>query len=159
MNSQPPELTRLNLPAYPLRLKNDGSGQLVYDPVRKKYIALTPEEWVRQNFLHFMIEEKGYPKSLMAVEKKVIINGLAQRFDLLVYNRKGQPALIAEFKAPDVKISQQVFDQVVRYNMVLKVGIVIVSNGMEHYACRIDYTANSYAYLKEIPEFALLLQA
>jgi hypothetical protein len=157
MNNLGSHLARLNLPESRLRFKNEGGVELVYDSVRKKFVVLTPEEWVRQNFIHFLCEVKGYPKGLMAVEKKVLVNGQPQRFDLLVYNRKGLPTLMAEFKAPEVKISQQAFDQVVRYNMALKVGFIIVSNGMDHFACKIDYTANSYTYLKEIPEFALIL--
>ena len=116
-------------------------------------MALTPEEWVRQNFIQFLKQEKKYPESLMAVEKQILVNGKQRRFDLLIYQRKGQPHLIAEFKAPNVKITQETFDQVVRYNMVLRVDRVVVSNGVQHFACEINYTDNSYTFLREIPEF------
>ncbi len=116
-------------------------------------MVLTPEEWVRQNFIQFLKQEKHFPESLMAVEKQIMVNSNPRRFDLLVYSRKGEPNLIAEFKAPNVKITQETFDQVVRYNMTLRVEKVVVSNGMQHFACEIDYSTNSYSFLKEIPEF------
>ena len=151
--SQKQGLPGLNLPEYDFRLKKENGIVSVFDDIRKKYIILTPEEWVRQNFIRYLREEKSYPASLMAVEKKIEINNHLQRFDLVVYDRQGQPYLIAEFKAPGVKISQQAFDQVVRYNMALKVSCILVSNGLQHFACRIDYTKNSYSFLKEVPAF------
>ncbi|HKI87728.1 MAG TPA: type I restriction enzyme HsdR N-terminal domain-containing protein [Draconibacterium sp.] len=144
---------KLNLPAYHFKLKNESGKQMIFDSIRKKYVVLTPEEWVRQHFIQYLIQEKKYPKTLMAVEKKIVLNGQPRRFDLLVYQRNGQPLLIAEFKAPQVKITQEAFDQVVRYNMVLRVQHVVVSNGMQHYACEMNNIENTYAYLKEIPEF------
>ncbi len=114
---------------------------------------MTPEEWVRQNFIEYLKNEKQYPASLMAVEKQVIVNGKQRRFDLLIYNRKGSPNVIVEFKSPEVKITQDTFDQVVRYNMALRVEKVIVSNGLQHFACEIDYVKNDYKYLSEIPGF------
>lgn len=147
-------MQKLNLPEYPFRIKKDGEKPLIFDSIRKKFVALTPEEWVRQNFIEFLKLDKKYPASLMAVEKQVIVNGKQRRFDLLIYNRKGQPNLIAEFKSPDVKINQNTFDQVVRYNMALRVEKVIVTNGLQHFACEIDYENNGYKYLKEIPDFA-----
>lgn len=146
-------IQKLNLPEYNFRIKQDKGKQLIFDTIRRKYIVLTPEEWVRQNFIQYLINEKDYPKSLMAVERQVIINDMQRRFDLLIYDRKGQPYLITEFKAPNIKIAQDTFDQVVRYNMALLVKIVIVSNGLQHYVCRIDYDKNSYSFLREIPEY------
>lgn len=146
-------MQKLNLPEYDLRIKTEGNRTLIFDGIRKKYVALTPEEWVRQNFIQFLKMEKKFPESLMAVEKQIMVNGNPRRFDLLIYSRKGQPHLIAEFKAPNVKITQDTFDQVVRYNMTLRVEHVVVSNGMQHFACQIDYTSNSYSFLREIPEF------
>jgi hypothetical protein len=154
MNNPDFSYIRLNLPEYQPRIKMDGEATLIFDSVRKKFVVLTPEEWVRQNFILYLHENKKYPLSLMAVEKKLFINGQPQRFDLLIYNRKGQPHLMAEFKAPGVAISQNTFDQVVRYNMVLKVETIVVSNGLEHYVCKIDYQNNGYSFLKEVPEFA-----
>ena len=146
-------MQKLNLPEHAFRKKNEDGKQLIFDKIRKKFVVLTPEEWVRQNFIQYLNREKKYPESLMAVEKQIKINGKQRRFDLLIYLRNGQPYLIAEFKAPVIKISQDAFDQVVRYNMALRVERVIVSNGLQHFACEIDYVNNSYTYLHEIPEF------
>lgn len=146
-------MQKLNLPQFDFRLKKEGRKHYIFDDIRKKFILLTPEEWVRQNFIRFLIEDKNYPRSLMAVEKQITINSKLFRFDLVGYQRSGQPFLIAEFKAPGVKITQQAFDQVVRYNMALKVKLVIVSNGLQHFVCAIDYDNGSYNFLKEIPGF------
>lgn len=146
-------MDKLNLPEYQFRMKMENGKPLIFDGVRKRFVALTPEEWVRQNFIQYLKTEKKYPESLMAVEKQITVNKMLRRFDLLVYLRNGQPHLIAEFKAPNVKITQETFDQVVRYNMALRVERVIVSNGLQHFACQIDYANNSFAYLPEIPEF------
>ena len=116
-------------------------------------MVLTPEEWVRQNFIQYLKTEKKYPETFMAVEKQIVVNHNQRRFDLLVYSRTGQPHLIAEFKAPNVKITQETFDQVVRYKMALRVEKVVVSNGLQHFACEIDYTKNSFSYLPEIPGY------
>jgi hypothetical protein len=146
-------MIKLNLPEYDFRTKMEGEKPFIFDCIRKKYVALTPEEWVRQNFIQYLSMEKKYPESLMAVEKLILVNKNQRRFDLLVYQRNGQPHLIAEFKAPNVKITQETFDQVVRYNMSLRVERVVVSNGLQHFACEIDYLKNSYSYLPEIPVF------
>jgi hypothetical protein len=146
-------MQKLNLPYFDFRFKTEGDKKFIFDSVRKKFVWLTPEEWVRQNFIRFLIQEKKYPRTLMAVEKQIVLNQKMFRFDLLVYRRNGTPFLIAEFKAPTVKISQETFDQVVRYNRGLKVERIIVSNGMQHFACAIDYTSGSYLFLKEIPVF------
>ena len=147
-------MQKLNLPEYKFRIKTEENRTLIFDGIRKKFVVLTPEEWVRQNFIEYLKKEKNYPESLMAVEKQIAVNGLQRRFDLLVYTRNGQPLIIAEFKAPEIKITQEVFDQVVRYNMALRVEKVIVSNGMQHFACEIDYIKNSFSYLPEIPAFS-----
>jgi len=144
---------KLNLPEYSFRTKIEDGKQFIFDSIRKKYIVLTPEEWVRQNFIQYLKNEKKYPENLMAVEKQIKVNGKQRRFDLLIYSRNGQPLLIVEFKAPNVKITQDAFDQVVRYNMALRVEKVLVSNGLQHFACQIDYIKNSFVYLPEIPEF------
>lgn len=146
-------MQKLNLPEYDFKMKNEDGKFFIFDVIRKKFIVLTPEEWVRQNFIQYLKSEKKYPSSLMAVEKKIIINQNQRRFDLVIYTKTGQPLLIAEFKAPNIKITQETFDQVVRYNMALKVKNVVVSNGMQHFACEINYEKNSYSYLKEIPAF------
>jgi type I site-specific restriction-modification system R (restriction) subunit len=146
-------MQKLNLPAYQFKLKNESEKRFIFDSIRKKYVVLTPEEWVRQHFIQYLIHEKKYPIALIAIEKKIVINGRPQRFDLLVYQRNGQPLLIAEFKSPRVKITQDAFDQVVRYNMALRVLHVVVSNGLQHFACEMNNAENSFTYLKEIPEF------
>ncbi|MCG6186450.1 type I restriction enzyme HsdR N-terminal domain-containing protein [Maribellus maritimus] len=146
-------MRKLNLPSYTFKVQTDGGKELIYDFIRKKYVVLTPEEWVRQNFIQYLIHEKNYPASLMAVEKKLMVNHQPQRFDLLIYNRKGQARVIVEFKAPSVKVTQETFDQAVRYNMALKVKYILISNGMQHFACEIDYEKNSYTFLQDIPGF------
>ena len=150
-------MQKLNLPEYSFRIKTTEGKSFIFDSLRKKYVRLTPEEWVRQNFVQFLIVEKKYSVSLIAVEAGVKVNNNPQRADLVIFDRSGNPALVAEFKAPEVKISQQTFDQIVRYNMQLKVKLLIVSNGLEHFCCRINYADNSYAFLPEIPDFAAVL--
>jgi hypothetical protein len=150
-------MQKLNLPEYSFRIKTTEGKTLIFDSLRKKFVRLTPEEWVRQNFVQFLIIEKNYSVSLIVIEASVKVNNNPQRADLVVFDRSGNPALVAEFKAPEVKISQQTFDQIVRYNMQLKVPFLIVSNGLEHYCCRINYDDNLYAFLAEIPEFSEVL--
>ena len=145
-------MVKLNLPTYNFRKKLEDGTEFIFDDIRKKFVVLTPEEWVRQNMIEYL-KEKKYPKTLMAVEKQIRINEQPLRFDLLIYSRNGQPHLIAEFKAPSVKLNQKAFDQVVRYNMALKVPYIMVSNGLEHFFCTIDYVKNTYSFLKEIPDF------
>lgn len=143
----------LNLPSYQFKLKQNGVRTQIFDVIRKKYVALTPEEWVRQNFLQYLIQEKKFPASLIAVEAGLKYNQLQKRMDVLVYDKQGSPHLIVECKAPEVKISQDVFDQIARYNMVFKVKYLIVTNGINHFCCLMDYTENSYKYLEMIPDF------
>lgn len=150
-------MQKLNLPEYSFRIKTTEGKSFIFDSLRKKYVRLTPEEWVRQNFVQFLVVEKKYSVSLMTVEALVKVNNNPQRADLVVFDRSGSPVLVVEFKAPEMKISQQTFDQIVRYNMQLKVPFLIVSNGLEHYCCRINYDDNSYAFLAEIPGFSEIL--
>ncbi len=150
-------MQKLNLPEYSFRIKTSQGKSFIFDALRKKFVRLTPEEWVRQNFVQFLLTEKMYSPALITVEAAVKVNNNPQRADLVVFDRLGNPVLVVEFKAPEVKISQQTFDQIVRYNMQLKVRFLIVSNGMEHYCCSINYAENSYAYLPEIPDFSSLL--
>lgn len=150
-------MQKLNLPEYSFRIKATEGKSFIFDSLRKKFVRLTPEEWVRQNFIQFLIVEKKYPVSLIAVEAGVKVNNNPQRADMIVFDRSGIPVLVAEFKAPEVKISQQTFDQIVRYNMQLKVKFLIVSNGLDHFCCSINYADNSYAFIAEIPEFNSIL--
>lgn len=149
-------LPRLNLPEYTFRFKAAGNGSQrtqIFDTIRKKYVALTPEEWVRQNFIQYLIQEKKYPLALMAIEMGLKYNQLQKRGDVVVHDISGNPWLIVECKAPTIKITQEAFDQVARYNMTLKVKYVIVTNGVNHYCCEIDHEAKTYAYVKEVPEY------
>jgi len=150
-------MQKLNLPEYSFRIKKVEGKPYIYDSLRKKYVRLTPEEWIRQNFVQFLISEKKYPPSLIAVEASFKMNKNPQRADLVVFDRKGNPALIVEFKTSEVTINQQSFDQIVRYNMQLKVKFLIVSNGLKHYCCSVDYAENTYAFLPDIPDFADIL--
>lgn len=150
-------MQKLNLPEYSFRFKTLEGKTFVFDVLRKKFVRLTPEEWVRQNFVHFLIHQKKFPATLVALETGVKVNNNPLRADLVVFDRMGQPLLIAEFKAPEVKISQQTFDQIVRYNMQLKVPYLVVSNGLSHYCCRISYSDNSYAFLPDIPCFSEII--
>ncbi|MCL1821257.1 MAG: type I restriction enzyme HsdR N-terminal domain-containing protein [Prolixibacteraceae bacterium] len=144
---------KLNLPDFGFRISDEGSQTRIFDQFRRKWVALTPEEWVRQHMLRYMADFKNYPRALMAVEKKVDVNGLSQRFDLLIYNRRGKPLLIAEFKSPDVKIDQRVFDQMIRYNTRLLAPLALASNGMNHFICKLDFENHSAEYLSEIPDY------
>jgi hypothetical protein len=144
-------MQQLNLPTYPFKIKTEGQRTQIFDGIRKKYLVLTPEEWVRQHFVHFLMSEKGVPGSLIAIEKGLVLNGMQKRCDLLVHDQSGLPLLIVECKAPKVKISQETFDQIARYNMVLKVDYLVVTNGMDHYCCRIDHKNSSYEFLRDIP--------
>lgn len=143
----------LNLPTYSFNIKLIEQRKYIFDFIRKKFVILTPEEWVRQNFLRFLVDEKKYPASLIAVEMEFKLNKLSKRSDAVVYNKQSKPFLILEFKAPEVKIDQKVFDQIARYNMKLNVDYLIVSNGLEHFCCKIDFNSNTYVFLKEVPEY------
>lgn len=143
----------LNLPAFPIKVDNRDGRTVVFDVIRRRYVALTPEEWVRQHFVHFLLEHKGYPQALLANEVQVQLNGTKKRCDTVLYRRDLTARMIIEYKAPEIVISQKVFDQITRYNMVLKVDYLIVSNGLQHYCCRIDYEQNSYTFLEDIPMY------
>lgn len=143
----------LNLPSFDTKIRKKDDGLEIFDPLRKKYVALTPEEWVRQHFVHYLITEKKFPASLIANETGIKLNSLSKRCDTVVYNRLLEPLMIVEYKRPDVTITQAVFDQLTRYNSVLKVPYLIVSNGLVHHCCRMDYEQHSYQYLTEIPPY------
>ncbi len=145
---------KLNIPEYPLRTRQKAEGKTeVFDEFRKKFIALTPEEWVRQQFLHFLVNEKGVPSGLIAVEKGIKLNRMQKRFDAVVYSNDGNPLMLLEFKAPEVKPDQHVFDQIAAYNIKLKVDYLLVSNGLQHYCCKIDRRLNRFDFLEKIPDY------
>lgn len=146
----------LNLPSFEAKiLKKDGKN-VIFDPIRRKYVALTPEEWVRQHFVHFLVERKGYPRSLLANEVQLVLNGTKKRCDTVLYRRDLTAQMIVEYKAPDIEITQAVFDQVWRYNLVLRVDYLVVSNGLRHFCCRMDYGRQQYVFLPEIPDYTYL---
>jgi len=146
-------MQQLNLPPYKLKVKSSENKLLIFDIVRKKYIVLTPEEWVRQHYIHYLVTEKHYPISLIAVEKQLKVNTRTKRTDIVIFNTQGTPEIIVECKAPSIKISQHVFDQIARYNMELKAPYLIVTNGMFHYYCRQNFEKKCYEFLKDIPAF------
>lgn len=144
----------LNLPAYTFRIKADGDKSLIYDELRRRFVSLTPEEWVRQHFVRYLIEEKGFPAGRVGNEISLLQNGRKRRCDTVVYDLCGEPLVIVEYKAPHVEITQAVFDQIVRYNTVLQVRYLIVSNGIVHYACRVDYANHTCHFLPVIPAYS-----
>jgi len=146
-------MQKLNLPNYKFKLKSSENKTLIFDNLRKKYFVLTPEEWVRQHFVQFLIDEKKYPVSLIALEKQLTINNRKKRTDILVFNADGNPDIIVECKAPQIKITQATFDQIARYNLKLKANYLIVTNGLEHFYCRMDFEKETYIFLKEIPPY------
>ena len=144
---------QLNLPAYNFRIIKKNEKPFIFDDLRKKFVALTPEEWVRQHFIRFLIDVKHYPASLIAIEKQLVINSLKKRCDAVVYSRNAEPLMIIEFKATTVSIAQQTFDQAAVYNSKLKVDYFIISNGLKHYCCRLDKNVLQYNFLDDIPDF------
>lgn len=147
---------QLNLPAYNFRIIKKNEKPFIFDDLRKKFVALTPEEWVRQHFIRFLINVKHYPASLIAIEKQLVINSLKKRCDAVVYSRNAEPLMIIEFKATTVSIDQQTFDQAAVYNSKLKVDYFIISNGLKHYCCRLDKNVLQYNFLDDIPDFDCL---
>lgn len=143
----------LNLPTYQPRVKCNENNYSIFDFIRKKYVTLTPEEWVRQHILHFLVAKKHYPVALISVEKQLIVNGLRKRFDILIFDKTGSPNIIIECKSPNVKITQNTFDQVAQYNMQLNTKYTMVSNGLQHYFCKIDTKNKRYVFLKDFPSY------
>ena len=146
-------MSTLNLPGYDAKITAENGKRRIFDILRRTYVALTPEEWVRQHFINYLINAKGYPQSLMANETQIELNGMKLRCDTVVYDKNIMPKAIIEYKAPTVTITQNVFAQVARYNLVLKVDYLIVSNGIKHYCCKMDYAANSFTFLQDIPDY------
>lgn len=147
----------LNLPQFEVKLKKQDK-LYIWDQARCKYVALTPEEWVRQHFVNYLIVQLGYPSTLIANEVEIKLNGQKRRCDTLIYDRNLSHIVIIEYKAPTVPIDQHVVDQIVRYNMVLKVQYLIISNGLEHYCFELNYDTASYSYLKEIPSYEFIIK-
>lgn len=150
-------MTRLNLPPFEIKLHGTKARPQIFDILRKKYIALTPEEWVRQHFVHFLVEHKGYPAALMANEIQLKVGEKTLRADSVLYSRDLKPRMIIEYKAPHIPITQKVFDQISIYNMLLHVDYLVVSNGLQHYICKMDYNDKKYLFLEDIPDYKELL--
>lgn len=143
----------LNLPEYPFRIKQESSAMYIFDEIRKKFLLLTPEEWVRQHLVQFLIRDKKYPRSLIKLEGGLKLNSLQKRSDILLFNSSGEKILLVECKAPSVKISQNTFDQIARYNFIHRVKWLLVSNGLQHFCCEIDFEKESYRFVEELPEY------
>ena len=146
-------MDQLNLPPYPIRITQKGEKRYIFDSLRRKYVALTPEEWVRQHFVHFLVHHKGYPQELLANEVSLTLNSTSKRCDTVLYGTNASPLAIMEYKAPNIQLTQKVFDQITRYNIVLRVPYLMVSNGLQHYCCRVDYETNVCTFLPEIPNY------
>ncbi|WP_396196047.1 type I restriction enzyme HsdR N-terminal domain-containing protein [Flavobacterium sp.] len=146
-------MKKLNFTTYSFRFKNSENNVAIFDEIRKKFILLTPEEWVRQHTLHYLIQDKNYPKSHINVEKLIKINTLNKRYDIVVFQPNGGIFLLIECKAPEVAISQQTFDQIARYNLTLKAKYLMLTNGINHYFCQMDFENEKYIFLKELPEY------
>ncbi len=144
----------LNFPTYSFRLKSSENGLQIFDIIRKKFVLLQPEEWVRQHVIHFLINTKKYPKSHINVEKQLVVNNLIKRYDIIVFTSAGDIQLLVECKAPEVNINQKTFDQIAQYNLLLKARYLMVTNGANHYYCEMDTKNEKYKFLKEIPDFS-----
>ena len=146
-------MQKLNFSTYQFRFKNSKNKVSIFDEIRKKFVILQPEEWVRQHCLKYLISEKKIPKTLINVEKELIINSLRKRYDIIVYNSDGSINLIVECKSPSIEINQNVFDQIARYNSKLRADYLMVTNGINHYYCQMDYENERYQFLKDIPDY------
>ena len=143
----------LNLPPFPHKVKSIDQKPQIFDEIRQKYVCLTPEEWVRQHFVHYLIRKKKVPSALIANEIGLRLNGTIKRCDTVIYDSFLTPIAIVEYKAPTVAITEQTFNQIARYNMALRVGYLLVSNGLRHYCCKLDYEEQNYTFLPEIPDY------
>ena len=146
-------MQNLNFPKYNFRFKSNENKTLIFDIIRKKFVVLTPEEWVRQHAIHFLISEKKYPAAHINVEKQLQLNDTVKRYDIVVFNKDGTIKIIVECKAPSIKTNQQTFDQIARYNLVLKSETLMVTNGLEHFFCIMDFINKRYLFLKDLPSY------
>jgi len=146
-------MKKLNFPQYDFSFKEENKKTKIFDEIRRKFLVLTPEEWVRQHLVKFLIQEKSFPKNLIAIEKGLSLNGLKKRTDILVYSKDGVPILMVECKAPGIEITQSVFDQIGRYNITFKLPYLIVSNGLEHFCAHVNHSEKNFTFLKDIPDY------
>ena len=149
-------MQKLNLPRYEFVIRHDSGKEMIFDPVRRKYVRLTPEEWVRQHLVQYLIQVKGAPKGLVALEMAFVYQGMQRRADIIVHDRGGKPLLMAECKASDIRLGQDAFDQVGRYNKVVQARCLVVSNGLVHYCWAVDHAARTVQFLDNIPAYASL---
>ena len=147
------KMYQLNLPHFEIKIAEKNDRTYVFDVLRKKYIALTPEEWVRQHFVHYLLEHKGYPAHLLTNEVELTIGSKKLRCDSLLYGKDTKPRMIIEYKAPYIKITQKVFNQIYAYNLILNADYLIISNGLQHIICKVDYSNKRYVFLKDIPDY------
>ena len=143
----------LNFPKTELKITTKDDKLHVFDILRRKYVALTPEEWVRQLFVHYLIRQKGYPAECIGNEVSITLNGTKKRCDSVVYGQSAEPLMIVEYKSPQIEITQEAFEQISRYNIRLKVKWLVVSNGLHHYCCQIDYESGTYRFVEDIPTY------
>ena len=146
-------MQNLNFPTYNFRFKNSENKVSIFDDIRKKFIILTPEEWVRQHTVQFLLQDRNYPKSYLNVEKLIKLNDTVKRYDIVVFKPNGDLFLLVECKAPEVKITQNTFDQIARYNLKLKAEYLMVTNGLNHYFCQMDFENEQYIFLEGLPDF------
>ncbi|NMH29097.1 type I restriction enzyme HsdR N-terminal domain-containing protein [Flavobacterium silvaticum] len=146
-------MRELSFPAYQFRYKKDNGQTLIFCETRKKFVVLTPEEWVRQHTVKFLLNELNYPTGLLNVERLINLNGLSKRYDIVIYNTDGSVFLLVECKAPEVMVGQHVFDQIARYNLSMKADYLMVTNGLSHYFCKLDYTNGRYNFLRSLPSY------
>ena len=143
----------LKIPSFNYKIKKEKNYIFIYDEIRRKYVKLTPEEWVRQHFIHYLINYFQYPKTLISIERGLQYNRMDKRFDIMVYNRDGHPFMIVECKAPTVKINQKTFEQASCYNSEIKANYLVVTNGRDHFCCRIDHESKKFCFMDDLPEF------
>ncbi len=146
-------MQKLQFPHYVFRFKSSENKKYIFDQIRKKFVVLQPEEWVRQHVVQFLISDKKYPISLINVEKQLRVNGIQKRYDIVVFDPNGSIRILVECKAPKIKIDQQVFDQIARYNLSLDANYLMVTNGMDHYYCQMDYQRETYTFLRDLPDY------
>ncbi|CEN42644.1 Type I restriction enzyme R protein N-terminal domain protein [Capnocytophaga canis] len=147
-------MEKLNFNDYSFRIKEVDSKRFIFDEIRRKFVVLQPEEWVRQHVIRYLIQEKGYPISLINVEKELKINDISKRYDIVVFSKNGDILLTVECKAPQVQITQKTFDQIARYNLILKSDFLMITNGLNHYFCTVDYVQKKYIFLKDLPAYS-----
>lgn len=150
-------MQNLNFPKYDFKLRKSNNSIQIFDPIRKKWVAITPEEWVRQHTLQYLTLDKNYPTSLVAVEMSINVNQTAKRCDIVLFNREAKPLVIVECKAPSVELTQKTFDQAAVYNLTLMVDYLLITNGINHYFCKVDFVNKKYDFVKEIPRFEELV--